>query len=102
MNCICRPFCITGLFGASALSHNAPVRTSQQGVVFFCPAEISEITVELDKIKADGSRLIEFAAWPWDLPLPGSDLESRARTTTALTLPWSAGMMSYRCIPFGG
>ena len=81
MNCISRPFCMTCLLGASALSYSASAETSRQGVVFFCPAEIPKITVELDKIKADGFRLIEFAAWPWDLPLPGSDLETRARTT---------------------
>ena len=49
------------------------------GVIFFCPAKPEPAIAELQKIRADGFNLIEFASWPWTLPQPGSQLETTAK-----------------------
>lgn len=51
----------------------------RHGVVFFCPEEPQRAIEELEKLKADGFRLIEFASWLWTIPAPGSDVERRAQ-----------------------
>lgn len=56
-------------------SLDVPMR---HGVVFFCPDKPDDAVRELEKVKADGFRLIEFASWVWTLPTPGSDVEKRA------------------------
>ena len=50
----------------------------RHGVVFFCPEEPARAIEELEKLKAEGFLLIEFASWLWTIPTPGSDVERRA------------------------
>ncbi len=63
------------LFDSAAFAENPPL---EHGVVFFCPEEANVAIASLEKIKADGYNLIEFASWPWTLPKAGSGLEKAA------------------------
>lgn len=58
--------------------------TVAHGVIFFCPPREESAIAELQKIRADGYNLVEFASWPWTLPKAGSLLE----TTATAVLNW--------------
>ena len=49
----------------------------RHGVVFYCPENIDEGIRQLQLIKNDGFKLIEFSSWIWTIPTEGSDLEKR-------------------------
>jgi hypothetical protein len=53
------------------------------GVIFFCPPHADAAVAELQKIRADGYNLIEFASWPWTLPTPRNQLEATATAVLA-------------------
>jgi len=69
----CAAFLLAGAL--PALPSDAPTR---HGVVFFCPEQEQKALRQLEQVKADGFRLIEFASWVWTQPTPGSPLEHRA------------------------